>query len=193
VGCVVQNVGTLKAMAEAFSEGKPLIERGLTVTGGACKQPKDIIVPIGTIIADIPDSDVAVDEESVRKVIFGGPMMGVTLPHRNIPVQKNTSGVVLMTAEEVALDTDVEGACIRCGRCLRSCACRLSPVIMNNALDAGEFEQAADIGLLDCIECGACTFVCPARIQLVQRFRIGKQLLRAKRASQAKPPAPQKA
>jgi electron transport complex protein RnfC len=64
---------------------------------------------------------------------------------------------------------------------------------MNNALDAGEFEQAADIGLLDCIECGACTFVCPARIQLVQRFRIGKQLLRAKRASQAKPPAPQKA
>lgn len=193
VGYVVQNVGTLKAVAEAFAEGKPLIERGLTVTGGACKAPKDIIAPIGTVIADIPDSEVEVDEDRVRKIIYGGPMMGTAVPHMNIPVQKNTSGVVLMTAEEVALDTDEEGPCIRCGRCIRACACRLSPVLMNNALAAGELETSADLGLLDCIECGGCTFACPARIQLVQRFRVGKQLLRNKRAAQPKSAAPAKA
>jgi electron transport complex protein RnfC len=189
VGCVVQNVGTLRAIAEAFSEGKPLIERGLTISGGACKEPKNIIAPIGTLISDIPATEVEIDEEAVRKVIFGGPMMGTTVPHRTIPVQKNTSGVVLMTAAEVALDTDVETPCIRCGRCMRACACRLSPVIMNNALDAGDLETAADIGLLDCIECGTCSYVCPARIQLVQRFRVGKQLLRAKRAAAQPKPA----
>lgn len=183
VGCVVHNVGTLKAIAEAFAEGKPLIERGLTVTGGACKAPKDIIAPIGAIIAEVPDCDVHIDEDKVRKVIFGGPMMGTTVPHMNIPIQKNTSGIVLMTAEECARDDDEESPCIRCGRCLRACACRLSPVLMNNAIDAGELEEAADIGLLDCIECGACSFVCPARIQLVQRFRVAKQRLRIKRAA----------
>lgn len=189
VGCVVQNVGTLKAIAEAFSEGKPLIERGLTITGGACKGPKNIIAPIGTLISDIGAAEVEIDEEAVRKVIFGGPMMGTTVPHRTIPVQKNTSGVVLMTEAEVALDTDVETPCIRCGRCMRACACRLSPVLLNNALDAGDLETAADIGLLDCIECGTCSYVCPARIQLVQRFRVGKQLLRAMRAAAQPKPA----
>lgn len=185
VGCVVQNVGTLKAIAEAFYEGKPLIERGLTITGGACKTPKDIIAPIGTLITDIPDSEVEIDEENLAKVIFGGPMMGTAVPHLGIPIQKNTSGVVLMTREEFQRDNDEEGPCIRCGRCIRACACRLSPVIMNIALKTGDLEAAARIGLLDCIECGACTYVCPAHIQLVQRFRVGKQLLRNKRAKEA--------
>lgn len=184
VGCIVQNVGTLCAIAEAFNEGKPLIERGLTLTGGACKTPKDILAPIGTLLSSIPDSEVDIDEDAIRKLIFGGPMMGTTVPHRDIPIQKNTSGIVMMTAEEVALDTDVESPCIRCGRCIRACACRLSPVLMNNALEAGDLEQAARIGLMDCIECGGCTFVCPARIQLVQRFRVGKQLLRIKQTAQ---------
>jgi electron transport complex protein RnfC len=185
VGCVVQNVGTLKAIAEAFYEGKPLIERGLTITGGACKTPKDIIAPIGTLITDIPDSEIEIDEENLAKVIFGGPMMGTAVPHLGIPIQKNTSGVVLMTREEFQRDNDEEGPCIRCGRCIRACACRLSPVIMNIALNTGDLEAAARIGLLDCIECGACTYVCPAHIQLVQRFRVGKQLLRNKRAKEA--------
>jgi electron transport complex protein RnfC len=183
VGCLVQNIGSLAAIAEAFSLGKPLIERGLTLTGGACKTPKNIIAPIGTVIGELPSDIVDIDRDAMRKVIFGGPMMGTAVPNLNIPVQKNTSGVLLMNAKEAAA-TD-EGPCIRCGSCMRNCSCRLSPVLMNNAIDSGDLEGAAKIGLLDCIECGSCSYVCPARIQLVQRFRVGKQLLRAKRAAAA--------
>jgi electron transport complex protein RnfC len=77
-----------------------------------------------------------------------------------------------------------EGPCLRCGRCIRNCACRLSPVIMNISLETGDFDGAVKAGLLDCIECGSCTYVCPARIKLVQRFRVGKQRLRARQALQ---------
>jgi electron transport complex protein RnfC len=193
VGCVVHNVGTLKAIAEAFAEGKPLIERGLSVAGGAASPNRDLLAPIGTLASDLPADLVAVDSGKLALILFGGPMMGTAVPGLDIPIQKNTSGIVLMTAAEAALDhaailkagAPVEGPCIRCGRCLRACACRLSPVIMNGELDAGRLEKAADIGLLDCIECGSCSYVCPARIELVQRFKVGKQLLRNARAAAA--------
>lgn len=178
VGCVVSNVGTLKALSEAFREGKPLIERGFTVTGAACTKPNDLYAPIGSVIEDLIPGTIDVAPDTLRKILFGGPMMGTSVPHAAVPVQKNTSGVVLMTAEEAG--ADVEGPCIRCGRCMRACACRLSPVLLNNELEAGDLDAAAKIGLMDCIECGSCSFVCPARIELVQRFRVGKQRLRAK-------------
>jgi electron transport complex protein RnfC len=109
-------------------------------------------------------------------------MMGTAVPTTAIPIQKNTSGIILMTAEETYID--LEGPCIRCGRCIRNCSCRLSPVIMNLALDAGDLDEAVWAGLMDCIECGSCSYVCPARIKLVQRFRVGKQRLRAHQALQ---------
>jgi len=190
VGCVVQNIGSLVAIAEAFYEGKPLIERGLTVTGGACKTPKNILAPIGTILTDLEAGFMEIDQDKLRKVIFGGPMMGTAVPSLNIPIQKNTSGITLMTSGETS--EWAEETCIRCGRCIRACSCHLSPVVMNNALETGDLEVAAKIGLLDCIECGSCSYVCPAHIQLVQRFRIGKQQLRIKRAAQPKAAAPAK-
>jgi electron transport complex protein RnfC len=180
-GCIVQNVGTLVAIAEAFTLGKPLIDRDLTVSGGACKVPKNIRAPIGTLLTGLPPDFMAVDYGRLRKILFGGPMMGIAVPHIDIPIQKNTSGIILMTAEETLADP--EGPCIRCGRCMRNCPCRLSPVIMNIALNEGDFDEAVRAGLLDCIECGSCTYMCPARIKLVQRFRIGKQLLRARQAA----------
>jgi electron transport complex protein RnfC len=124
-----------------------------------------------------------IDYGKLRKILFGGPMMGVATPTAAIPIQKNTSGIILMTEEETA--ADLEGSCIRCGRCIRNCACRLSPVIMNLALEAGDMDEAVRAGLMDCIECGSCTYVCPARIKLVQRFRVGKQRLRMQQARQA--------
>jgi electron transport complex protein RnfC len=182
-GCIVQNVGTLTAIAEAFTLGKPLIDRDLTVSGGACKLPKNIRAPIGTLLTDLPIEFMDIDYDILRKIIFGGPMMGTSVASVGIPIQKNTSGIILMTAEETWIDA--EGPCIRCGRCIRNCACRLSPVIMNINLEAGDLDGAVKAGLLDCVECGSCTYMCPARIKLVQRFRVGKQRLRARQALQA--------
>jgi electron transport complex protein RnfC len=183
-GCIVQNVGTLVAVAEAFSLGKPLIDRDLTVSGKACKTPKNIRVPIGTLLSDLPPDFMEIDYGNLKKVLFGGPMMGTALPSLAVPIQKNTSGIILMTIEETTVDR--ENDCICCGRCVRNCACRLSPVIMNIALKTDDFDGAVKAGLLDCIECGSCTYICPARIKLVQRFRIGKQLLRAQQQATKK-------
>jgi electron transport complex protein RnfC len=182
-GCIVSNVGTLSAIAEAFSLGKPLIERGLTVSGGACKTPKNIHAPIGTLVSDLIPGFIEVDQARLRKILFGGPMMGSATPSTAIPIQKNTSGVILMTEEETCLTA--ETPCIRCARCIRNCSCKLSPVLMNNALESGDLDEAVWAGLMDCIECGACTYVCPARIRLVQRFRVGKARLRARQAADA--------
>jgi electron transport complex protein RnfC len=177
-GCIVQNVGTLVSIAEAFTLGKPLIDRDLTVSGLACKTPQNIRALIGTLITDLPDTFMEIDYERLRKVLFGGPMMGSALHTPAVPIQKNTSGIILMTAEETT--AFAEGPCIRCGRCVRNCACRLSPVLMNIALTTGDLDEAVKAGLMDCIECGSCTYVCPARIKLVQRFRVGKLRARKK-------------
>jgi len=184
-GCIVQNVGTLIAIAEAFYQGKPLIDRDLTVSGGACGTPKNIRVPIGACLHDMPVEFMEIDHARLARVIFGGPMMGTAVASLEIPIQKNTSGIILMTKEETIAEE--EGPCIRCGRCVRTCPCRLSPVIMNNSLDACDLDYAVKAGLMDCIECGSCTYGCPARIKLVQRFRVGKQRLRIKQ--QAAQPA----
>ncbi|MDR0553539.1 MAG: electron transport complex subunit RsxC [Treponema sp.] len=181
--CIVQNVGTLVAIAEAFTLGKPLIDRDLTVSGGACKLPKNIRAPIGALLTDMPPEFMDIDYNKLRKILFGGPMMGTAVPSAAIPIQKNTSGIILMTAEETS--ADLESPCIRCGRCIKNCACRLAPVLMNQSLEAGDLDYAVTAGLLDCIECGSCTYVCPARIKLVQRFRVGKQRLRIRNAQQA--------
>ncbi|OHD14818.1 MAG: NADH-quinone reductase [Spirochaetes bacterium GWB1_48_6] len=183
VACVVSNVGTLKAVSEAFRKGKPVIDTGLTVTGGACETPKNLFVPVGMLVQDLFPDVVRYDEGKLRRIVMGGPMMGPAVPTLQIPIQKNTSGVLLMDATEAK--AYAEGPCIRCGRCMRACSCRLSPALLNVAFNAGDLDTAEKIGALDCIECGTCSFVCPSHIQLVQRFRVGKQLVRVKKQKEA--------
>ena len=151
VGCVVSNVGTIVSLAEAFSLGKPLIDRHLTVSGGACKTPKNISAPIGTILTGLPKEFIDIDFQQLKKVIYGGPMMGSAAPSADAPIQKNTSGIILMTKKEFIAKE--EGPCICCCRCINNCPMMLSPVMMNNAINADDFDDAVRTGLLDCIEC----------------------------------------
>ncbi|MBO5137104.1 MAG: electron transport complex subunit RsxC [Spirochaetaceae bacterium] len=181
IGCVIDNVGTLCAISDAFREGKPVIERGLTVSGGACETPKNIRVPVGTLVGDLISNEISL-KHGVAKIISGGPMMGFAMTNANFPVAKNTSGVLFLTAEETFLVD--ESPCIGCGRCVDACPCRLTPVMMVRSLKAGDYNDAKRFGLMDCVECGCCSYVCPAKVRLVQHFRIGKAHVRAEIAKQ---------
>ncbi len=181
-GCVVQNVGTLKSLSEAFREGKPVVDRALTVSGLACATPKNIEVPIGTLVGDLIPESITL-HPGVKKIIAGGPMMGIAMKSASFPVQKNTSGVLFLSAKETALVE--ESPCIGCGRCLQVCSCLLSPVLIVRAIKADDLSEAKRYGLMDCVECGTCAYICPARIKLVQHFRVGKQKVRAEMQKQS--------
>lgn len=190
IGCVIQNIGTLKAISEAFRLGKPLIDRPLTISGGACVKPVNIVAPIGTCVGDlIPD--VVELKPGVMKIISGGPMMGFAMKNADFPIQKNTSGVLFLTKDEICLEE--ESPCIGCAKCISVCSCKLSPVLIIRALKSNDYEEAVRCGLLDCVECGTCAYICPARIKLVQRFKVGKQLLREEKQKQAEKEAAKKA
>ena len=178
-GCVVDNIGTLVAISEAFREGKPLIDRSFTVSGLSCENPCNLKVPVGTLVGDLIPEVIQL-KPGVAKIISGGPMMGFAMMNANFPVQKNTSGVLFMTAKEAPAYE--ESPCIGCGRCLKACPYHLTPVLMNRALTAGNIEEAKKFGLMDCVECGSCAWVCPAHVKLVQRFRVGKNIVRAEAA-----------
>lgn len=170
-GCLIQNVGTLIAMSDAFRLGKPLIERALTISGGCCETPKNLRVPVGTLVGDLIPEVIQL-KPGVKKIVNGGPMMGFSMMNAQFPVQKNTSGVLFLSEKEVSLNA--ETPCIGCGNCVNACPCGLTPVMMMRSVKAENIEAAIKYGLMDCIECGSCAYVCPAKVHLVQYFRLGK-------------------
>lgn len=177
-GCIISNVGTVCAISDACREGKPLIDRALTISGNGVENPCNIRVPIGTLISDLIPDTFKIKENQTVKVISGGPMMGFAMSSTNFPVAKGTSGVTFLTEKETVLKE--ESPCIGCGKCVSTCAMHLPPVLIIRELKAANYDKAKKLGLMDCIECGCCAFVCPANVQLVQRFRMGKNVLRAK-------------
>ena len=181
-GCVISNVGTVCAISDAFRLGLPLIERSLTISGGAVEKPVNIRVPVGTIVSDLMPDVFKLKENAVVKIISGGPMMGFAMISADFPVAKGTSGVTFLTEKETFLEE--ESQCISCGSCVAKCAMRLSPALIVRELKAGNIEKAKKFGLMDCIECGCCAFVCPAKVNLIQRIRLGKGIVRQKMAEE---------
>ncbi len=181
IGCIIQNVGTLCAISEAFREGKPLIDRAFTVSGGACEAPKNLLVPVGTLVSDLMPDVFNASSTETRKILSGGPMMGFPMKSADFPVQKNTSGVLFLNEKEANLTE--EDPCINCGRCLNSCPCKLTPVMIARSLKANDHESAKKYGLMNCVECGVCAYVCPSNVRLIHRFRLGKMIVRKKDAA----------
>ncbi len=174
VGVVVQNVGTVAALARAVLRGRPLTHRIITVTGNGIAEPKNLLVPIGTSYQELIDYCGGLKEDAAR-VVVGGPMMGFTAGNLSAPVTKGTSGVTVLTHDDVRRAD--ETACVRCGRCVDACPLHLVPTKIALAARAGNKEVAERFYLQACVECGCCAYVCPASIPLVQLVRIGKIML----------------
>ena len=179
VGVVVQNVGSVATLAEVFETGLPLVERIVTVSGHGVQRPANLIVPVGTKVGDMlafcggTTSDAA-------EILFGGPMMGNAVSSLDTPILKGTTGVVVLTRDEVRGQDALP--CIHCGRCLDACPMFLNPSLLGDLAKAGRLEEMQAAHLADCMLCGSCSYVCPSNIPLAQLFGAGKSALRRRQA-----------
>lgn len=182
IGALVVNVGTAWAAAWACCEGRALAERVVTVTGKGVREPGNFMVPVGMLVSDLLEVACGGLTEDAEKVILGGPMMGTTAARLDVPVLKGTSGITVMSKDEVVKAKAT--ACIRCGRCVDHCPLRLVPTRIAHAIQARDLATAEDYDLMACMECGCCSYVCPAQIPLLQYLRLGKVMVRQKAAGQ---------
>lgn len=174
VGVVVQNVGTAVAICDAVQHGMPLLERIVTVSGGAIKEPKNLKLRIGTSFTDAiaQCGGLKFDPE---KIIMGGPFMGTTQYTTEVPIIKGVNGILALSKKEV--NAGASSNCIRCGRCVSVCSMGLNPSMLSALAEKELFEEAKEeYHLLDCMECGCCSFVCPAKRKLVHYVRYSKHL-----------------
>lgn len=174
-GTVVQNVGSIAAIAEIFETGYPLIERIVTVSGPGVRKPANLIVPVGTRTRDVLAFCGGLTEDA-REVLFGGPMMGAPQPDLDAPVLKGTSGIVVLTEAETK--PRVTYPCISCGHCLDACPVFLNPTQLGKLAQAGRYQDMLDLHLMDCMVCGSCSYVCPSSIPLSQMFALAKGAVR---------------
>jgi Na+-translocating ferredoxin:NAD+ oxidoreductase subunit C len=171
VGCVVQNVGTALAVFDAVAKKRPLIERVVTLTGGAITNPGNYLARIGTPVSALVAAAGGVTE-ALAAQIAGGPMMGKSLRNHDVPVVKGMSGLLFLTEAEAAAAEETD--CIRCGRCVHACPMGLAPCDITAQADFQEWEKSIALGAMDCVECGSCQYVCPASRFLVARVRLTK-------------------
>ena len=176
IGIVMQNVGTVFAIAQAIEEDIPLISRIVTVVGQTLQHSQNIRALIGTPVGALLDA-CGFAAEPQQRVIMGGPMMGFTLPTLQIPLVKTTNCIIAPTKHELPAAGD-EMDCIRCGACAEVCPAVLLPQQLVWYAKAKDYEQLKSHHLADCIECGACSYVCPSEIPLVQYYRVAKAEIR---------------
>ncbi|MEH6826054.1 MAG: electron transport complex subunit RsxC [Motiliproteus sp.] len=183
IGVCVHNVGTAFAIYRTLRIDEPLISRVVTVSGGAVKTPQNVLVPIGTLVADLLDFCGGLTEEPAR-LVMGGPMMGQVMPHQQVPIVKGSSGILALTQHEI--DDGPERPCIRCGRCVSACPVGLMPLQLGARMRVDDVTGAEQLGVQDCIGCGCCSYVCPSKIPLVQYFNYAKGELQDRRTTKVK-------
>ena len=175
VGCAVFNVSTFAAIYRAVKLGMPLTSRIVTVSGEAIAKPQNFIVPMGTPFEVMVKLAGGLNDKTER-VISGGPMMGFAQSDLDAPVVKATNSILcLLKDENGAAENPV---CLRCGKCVEACPMRLQPLYMYRYVNASRLDQLERLNLMDCMECGACAFTCPGKLPLVEKFRLGKKMMR---------------
>ncbi len=180
LGAAVFNTETCASIYRAVATGMPSIQRIVTVAGGCVRHPGNFLTRVGTPFQKLFDAAGGFSKDPV-KILSGGPMMGVAQFSTEPPVMKGTSALLALSETEVLIEE--EPRCIMCGRCVEACPIHLMPNYLFMYANAGDLEYAEKIGILDCIECGACSFICPGRMHLTQMCRVSKQrILEAKRA-----------
>lgn len=174
VGCVVMNVCSVAFIARYLKTGKPLVSRSLTVDGSAVSEPKNIRAPIGTNIGEIFDFCGGFKEEP-KKIITGGPMMGLAVIGTDLPILKQNNALLAFTEKDMLKG---ERDCIRCGRCAFVCPFSLQPTVVEALIKADDIEALKASGASICMECGSCSYSCPAGKPLVQTMRLAKYILK---------------
>ena len=177
-GCVVNNVDTIVAVYHAVYEGRPLMNRIVTVTGDAVADPRNFIVRIGTNYHELVEEAGGFKEEPV-KIISGGPMMGFGIFDLNVPTTKTASALLCLTQDDVSRMEP--SACINCGRCVEACPSRLVPSMLADFAEHYEEEEFLSHDGMECCECGCCSFVCPARRSLTQSIKSMRKIQLAKK------------
>ena len=180
-GCIVVNCTTLAAIGTYLETGMPLVEKCVTVDGACVKEPKNVIVPVGATLADVFDFCGGLTDTPDR-VIYGGPMMGITVPDTTAPILKNTNAVLALSAKETK--TPKTTPCIRCGSCLNNCPFGLAPAAIAHAYDKKDVVALERYAVNACMECGCCSFVCPANRPLVQTNKLAKAYLKEEKAKE---------
>lgn len=178
VGVIVMNVTSLAVLGNYVKTGMPLIEKCITVDGSAVKKPMNVVVPLGVSIREVLEF-VGVDFENVGKVLFGGPMMGHAACSLDEPITKRNNALTVMSVED-SVEREAT-ACIHCGRCVADCPMGLNPTAFAKALKLGTEDMVAKLEeyrINLCMECGCCSYVCPANRPLVQNNRLAKVALR---------------
>ena len=184
VGVAVNNIDTCVAIGRAVMTGKPLTKRVVTVSGDAVGKPANYSVRIGTPMKALIEESGGFIKEP-KKIIFGGPMMGISQSSLEAPIIKGTSGLLAFTKERAFIPP--ESPCIRCGRCVQSCPMNLMPLYLNAFAVRDEIEKTEAYHAADCLECGSCSYACPSKRHLVETIRVAKhQIIAQRRAAAAK-------
>ena len=182
-GCIVDNVATLAAIYDAVEKSTPLMEKVITITGDAVARPANVKIRLGASYKAVLEAVGGFRTEQPGKVLCGGPMMGQALFELDCPVTKPSSALCAFVHDEVAENPTT--ACIRCGRCVEACPEFLVPPMMLKAAVHGDLERFEELNGMECMECGSCSYVCPARRPLTQAFKQARRMVMADRKIKA--------